>query len=1143
VDSTGLATWVAAQGAGDVYKASTQTFTGQNTFANAITVSSTVFISGPVQSYGGNARGTGAVDLQVSRSNDSYVASGAYAALGGGADNTCFGEKAAVSGGYGNLAGGNYSSIAGGAFNYTGYFGAILGGTNNKASGAYSSAIGGSWNYAGGSYSFAAGNLSSSTASGAFTWSDSEGKEVKNDAADRTWFKNRGGFLVTPSTGAADRGLFVSRNGRTGLGTTTPTALLHVAGDLRIASGTPTAGWVLTAVDSTGLATWVAAQGAGDVYRASTQTFTGQNTFANAITVSSTVFISGPVQSYGGNARGLNAVDLQTSRADDSQVASGESSVIGGGAENSAHGIRAAVLGGYRNSAYGFHSIIGGGDLNTAGYVSSILGGFGNSAPGEYAVITGGIRNSAVGMLSFAAGYKSSSTANGAFTWSDSEGKEVTNSVADRAWFKNRGGFLVTPSTGAADRGLFVSGSGKTGLGTTTPTALLHVEGDLRIASGTPTAGWVLTAVDSTGLATWVAAQGAGDVYKASTQTFTGQNTFANAVTISSTVFISGPVQSAGGYGRGSYAVDLQTLRGSAANVASGAFSVIGGGTSNTAAGSIATVAGGQSNAAHGVLSTISGGFSNLAAGQYGMVPGGYQNAAGGPLSFAAGYMSSSTANGAFTWSDSEGVKVLNDVADRTWFKNRGGFLVSTSAVAASAGLFVSNSGKVGISTTSPTSALTVAGDLRIASGTPAAGWVLKAVDSTGLATWGAGGGGDVALASTQTFTGQNTFANAVAISSSAVISGQVRLSNGSPSAGYFLTAVDSSGLATWSAGGGGGGDVGLASTQTFSGQNTFRNAVTISSTVFISGPVQTYGGSARGSGAVDLQISRSNDSFVASGSYSVLSGGADNTSYGYMAAVSGGYRNYANGYYSAVAGGAYNYTGYFGSVLGGYVNTASGQYSCIVGGARNYSGGDYAFSAGYKSSSTVSGAFTWSDSEGKEVRNDVANRTWFKNRGGFLVTPSTGAADRGFFVSGYGLVGIGNTNPGYLLTMETAGGGYYSQAAHTWNNGSSKRWKTNVRPITGALDIVGRLQGVRFDWTKEHGGSPGVGFLAEDAGKVVPEVVDWSPAEPGFADGMSYGNLTAVQNEAIKELKGLVDAQQRQIDALKAEVERLKTR
>jgi hypothetical protein len=93
----------------------------------------------------------------------------------------------------------------------------------------------------------------------------------------------------------------------------------------------------------------------------------------------------------------------------------------------------------------------------------------------------------------------------------------------------------------------------------------------------------------------------------------------------------------------------------------------------------------------------------------------------------------------------------------------------------------------------------------------------------------------------------------------------------------------------------------------------------------------------------------------------------------------------------------------------------------------------------------------------------------------------------------------------------------------------SSRRWKENVEPLHGALEIVRQMQGVEFDWKKDYGGKHDIGFIAEDVGKVVPTLVEWE-VEGKIANGLKYDRLTALTVEAIK-------AQQRQIEQLREEV------
>ena len=94
----------------------------------------------------------------------------------------------------------------------------------------------------------------------------------------------------------------------------------------------------------------------------------------------------------GGNKRGANAVDLQTSRAAAANVASGLSSVIVGGASNTTSSQNGVVVGGSGNSATtGTNIFIGGGSSNSAsGAYSTISGGANNTLTGQYSAISGG---------------------------------------------------------------------------------------------------------------------------------------------------------------------------------------------------------------------------------------------------------------------------------------------------------------------------------------------------------------------------------------------------------------------------------------------------------------------------------------------------------------------------------------------------------------------------------------------------------------------------------------------------------------------------------------------------------------------------------------------------------------------------------
>ncbi len=88
----------------------------------------------------------------------------------------------------------------------------------------------------------------------------------------------------------------------------------------------------------------------------------------------------------GGNARGASAIDLQVTRANATEVASGTNSVLAGGANNTASGGTAVVAGGNNNVA--------------SGSASGVVCGSGNSATGNSDVVGGGASNTASGGFS-----------------------------------------------------------------------------------------------------------------------------------------------------------------------------------------------------------------------------------------------------------------------------------------------------------------------------------------------------------------------------------------------------------------------------------------------------------------------------------------------------------------------------------------------------------------------------------------------------------------------------------------------------------------------------------------------------------------------------------------------------------------------
>jgi hypothetical protein len=114
---------------------------------------------------------------------------------------------------------------------------------------------------------------------------------------------------------------------------------------------------------------------------------------------------------------------------------------------------------------------------------------------------------------------------------------------------------------------------------------------------------------------------------------------------------------------------------------------------------------------------------------------------------------------------------------------------------------------------------------------------------------------------------------------------------------------------------------------------------------------------------------------------------------------------------------------------------------------------------------------------------------------------------------------------------------------------GSDRRRKTNIEPITNALNTVSQLNGVRFNTVAKDGrvetelsvDGKKYGLIAQDTIDVIPECVKFYPeadteSETGWASAYSidYPTITPLLIEAIKDLKAQIEVLKNEIDTLK---------
>ncbi|MCA9294804.1 MAG: tail fiber domain-containing protein, partial [Phycisphaerales bacterium] len=125
-----------------------------------------------------------------------------------------------------------------------------------------------------------------------------------------------------------------------------------------------------------------------------------------------------------------------------------------------------------------------------------------------------------------------------------------------------------------------------------------------------------------------------------------------------------------------------------------------------------------------------------------------------------------------------------------------------------------------------------------------------------------------------------------------------------------------------------------------------------------------------------------------------------------------------------------------------------------------------------------------------------------------------------------FGVLGVAVSPDGYDFYADGAGVDYGAP--------SSIRWKRNIEPIHDPLGMVEQIRGVYFDWDEDHGGQHAIGFIGEEVGQVLPEVVAYEPNSE-YVSGMDYAKLTPLLVEAVKALRAENEALRERLDQLEA--------
>jgi hypothetical protein len=201
----------------------------------------------------------------------------------------------------------------------------------------------------------------------------------------------------------------------------------------------------------------------------------------------------------------------------------------------------------------------------------------------------------------------------------------------------------------------------------------------------------------------------------------------------------------------------------------------------------------------------------------------------------------------------------------------------------------------------------------------------------------------------------------------------------------------------------------------------------------------------------------------------------------------------------------------------------------------------------------------------------------FYSDTNGAHFTPNTGSSYGSWQIQGSrnGWRGIhffdGGGTPHLMLDGSGNGGMYYESAGrwasyysygnNSWGFGSSTtsgsyiiyatgaiystgnivaysdaRKKENVVTIDNALNKVDNLRGVYYNRIDDETKKRQVGVIAQEINEVLPEVVTYAEDVDEF--GVSYGNITGLLIEAIKEQNKKMNAMQETINSLLAKLE-----
>jgi hypothetical protein len=217
-------------------------------------------------------------------------------------------------------------------------------------------------------------------------------------------------------------------------------------------------------------------------------------------------------------------------------------------------------------------------------------------------------------------------------------------------------------------------------------------------------------------------------------------------------------------------------------------------------------------------------------------------------------------------------------------------------------------------------------------------------------------------------------------------------------------------------------------------------------------------------------------------------------------------------------------------STATGFGNTASGSYSTAMGGSTTASG-SYSTAMGFASSA---GSYA-SVSIGRYNVGGGTTGSWVGSDPQFEIGVGADVAHKAnaMTVLKNGNVGIGKSNPGYLLEMEASGGGHYDASTHQWVAGSTRAIKQDIKPnLMNLQKVLDQVEVVNYRYKTQVAENPDapyhIGFIADDT----PELLSGTKH-----DGMQMTDCIGLLLAVVKEQQKTVEDQQKRIEAMEAEI------